>query len=274
MIPVSPQLTEIQSEFGLATKNALAKQSLRTFYLEVFGGVNSGVSRQSDFAGKAKASVTGNMGVSISTNTVTLTVDVSAGGVDTTVIGQYQLANSQATPDPNNWSTLQSTTVSTDGDVDVSATIPDGTYFFQVTVYNGFNSHVDDRLEINTGDDTDRFDVDVAPPQLGQPTISGGTLEYSGVDGYMSFPYTDSEDAFVVEERIAGSSTETAVQDCDKNVGTANTTKEIRFGYTQFPSSSVEFRVKATASGMSDSQWSDWETATSVSSVFLPSCPL
>lgn len=152
------------------------------------------------------------------------------------------------------------------------------TYNIRVTLTNGFNNYTPLIPNYPTVNSEYNWTNDVTgtpqPPQLITPTISGGTLEYNGVDGYISFNYSGNEDDFDVEVRIDGSTTETATVDCDKNVGSSTNPVEIRFSYTTFPTTGVEFRVRATSTTLTDSNWSSWVSATEVGLFALPTCPL
>lgn len=265
-IPTTPKLTDVIDEFGATNQ----PDALRACASRVLGTAIT--SLRDDWDGLGKPSISGFTATTSSTDGGYLDLDftVTRNGLDCVVIVQYQENNGSA-PDPGSWLDDGTTeTYSTDGAKVIDYQVPETnqSYHVRLQYYNEFNDQASSDY-LTTAHDT-ATSSDVAT--LTTPDLSAATLEYATTEGYMSFTYNDDEDDFDVEVRVDGSSSTLGATYCDKNVGTGNNPKEISFEFNDIPSSTVEYRVKATSTTLNDSAFSSWESATSVPSV--PGCPL
>lgn len=269
-----PTAQQIANEFGADTRNNVNGSTnallynLAAMYTAVFGGGNHD---RKAFGGKEKATKIGNLTTSVSSSTVTLQGEITAGAVETEVIGQYQSAidsndNELAIPDDNEsaWTTFVSTTTTTNGVKSLSGTVPNGRYFFRLKVYNGFISHVANNLHIQPSDLTERRDVNYSPPKWSTPTISSCSNN-SGNEATAEWVYGESPSSFEAEIRINGGTPQTGMFVSSTNWGTATNNKIGTWSSFAFfnPGDNVEIRIRASAQGgTSASNWSGWCSST------------
>lgn len=263
-------LTDVRGEYGPNSRPA--SDDLSTYHLDIFGTNGAGDDLQ-DFDGYGAPLITSDTATADDEDSFTVNFNISRGSLSCYVQLQWYEDDGQVPFSGQSYSSTTFQQVTTDS---ASISTPDNlssstTYQYRLVYYNAFNDATADHEE--TTPDTVTTD---APASLSIPVISGpgNTREYNGADGYLEFTYSDSEDDFDVEIRIDGSTVNSETRDCDLNVGTSTTTKKIRFSWSTLPNSSIEFRVRATSTSLTDSGWSSWNFANSVSLFQLPSCPL
>lgn len=254
--------------------------ALKEMYAYIFGS-GTGYSRDA-FGGLGTPTVSG---LSASDgNTSGGSIDVSFtldnnGGDTCTFVAQYWVSTGDVTPSPYYQVTLGSSSTEGSHSYSISSNVTNGTqYEVRVTAYNDWNNDTSNipapRSTVGSYDWTNTNSATPTAPKLTTPTLSGETVQYNAADGYVSFSYPENEDSFDVRVKVDGT-IQSATVDCfNANVGTSSNPKEIRFSFSSIPNSSLEVSVRATASGQTDSNWSNWETATAVNPINLPTCPL
>jgi len=263
-----PSAQSIASEFGSFTRNMVNGSSnvglykLKEMYQHVIGGT---VHSRTEFGGKARATVVADsMSVSINNDMVTVSANLTTGGLTTTLVVEYQSAldgngNAIAEPDDNEWQELgRNSGITSDGVRSSVSSIADGTYFFRASIFNAFISHEDDWAHANSGNNTDRWTVNTAPAVFDPPTIITAYDFFNSVRA--EWNYGDSPSSFSAEIRIDGGAWEAGSLQSSSNWGSATNPKIGTWNPASVPNLGdlIEIRIRANAEGgTGQSDWSN-----------------